>query len=135
MNQSKTIRSDAECAEFDGKIDGILAAEDELIPSFGFLASVMERVQEEAAAPAPIPFPWKRTVPGILAVASLFGWGGYHLSRLSPPALNPSIALPVQLPLISEASVEQAGWVALALGVSLLSWLLSHRLVGRAGLL
>jgi hypothetical protein len=135
MNQSKTIRSEAECAEFDGKIDGILAAEDELFPSSGFLASVMERVREEAAAPAPIPFPWKRTVPGILAIASLFGWGGYYLIRLSPPALNPSTSLPVQLPPISAASVEQAGWVALALGVSLLSWLLARRLAGRGGLL
>jgi hypothetical protein len=31
--------------------------------------------------------------------------------------------------------VEQAGWVALALGISLLSWLLSRRLAGRGGLL
>jgi hypothetical protein len=31
--------------------------------------------------------------------------------------------------------LEQAGWVAMALGVSLLSWLLSRRLAGRGGLL
>ena len=135
MNRSKIIRAEAECAEFDGKIDGILATEDELIPSSGFLASVMERVQEEAAAPAPIPFPWKRTVPGLLAIASLFGWGGYKLIRLSPSALSPSITLPVQLPSISSAAVEQAGWVAMALGLTLLCWLLSRRLVGRVGLL
>jgi hypothetical protein len=49
--------------------------------------------------------------------------------------LNPSTSLPVQLPPISAASVEQAGWVALALGVSLLSWLLARRLAGRGGLL
>jgi hypothetical protein len=40
-----------------------------------------------------------------------------------------------QLPSISAASVEQAGWVALALGLTLLCWLLSRRLVGRGGLL
>jgi hypothetical protein len=32
-------------------------------------------------------------------------------------------------------TLEQAGWVGFALGVSLLSWLLSRRLVGRTGLL
>jgi len=34
-----------------------------------------------------------------------------------------------------EHSVESAGWVAMALGVSLVSWLLSRRLAGRGGLL
>ena len=45
-------------------------------PSSGFIGSVMERVREEAAeaaAPGPIPFPWRRAVPGLcmalLAVA------------------------------------------------------------------
>jgi hypothetical protein len=32
-------------------------------------------------------------------------------------------------------SLEQASWVACALGVSMLSWLLSRRLAGRSGLL
>jgi len=36
---------------------------------FGFLASVMDRVREEAAAPPPIPFPWKRALPGMALVA------------------------------------------------------------------
>jgi len=44
-------------------IDRILASEEPLIPSLGFLDSVMERVREEAAAPPPIPFPWKRALP------------------------------------------------------------------------
>jgi hypothetical protein len=79
MNRSKTIRNEAERTELDDKIDHIMSAEDELIPSSGFLASVMERVQEEAVAPAPIPFPWKRTLPGILAIAGIFGWVGYDL--------------------------------------------------------
>jgi hypothetical protein len=135
MNRSKTIRNEAERTELDDKIDHIMSAEDELIPSSGFLASVMERVQEEAVAPAPIPFPWKRTLPGILAIAGIFGWVGYDLIRQSTPVLDPLISLPVQLPSVSAASFEQAGWVALALGLTLLCWLLSRRLVGRGGLL
>ena len=57
-------------------IDHILATEEELVPSSGFLASVMERVQDEAAAPAPIPFPWKRAIPGMLLAVGVLGGGG-----------------------------------------------------------
>ena len=39
-------------------IDAILADEEELISSSGFLAATMERVRDEAACPKPIPFPW-----------------------------------------------------------------------------
>ena len=50
-------------------IDRILAGEEELIPASGFVASVMERIEEEARVPAPIAFPWRRAVPGmVLAV-------------------------------------------------------------------
>jgi hypothetical protein len=47
------------------KLDRILAQEDVLLPSSGFTASVMDAIREEAAAPAPIPFPWKLALPGI----------------------------------------------------------------------
>src|SRR5206468_12240322 len=36
----------------------------------GFVASVMDAVRREATVPPPIPFPWKRALPG-LAVAGL----------------------------------------------------------------
>ena len=57
------------------KLDSILAAEEELAPSSGFLASVMEAVEEAAAAPPPIPFPWKRAVPGMVLAGGVLGWG------------------------------------------------------------
>jgi hypothetical protein len=119
----------------DAEIDRVLATEGELIPSSGFMASVMERVQEEAAAPAPIPFPWKRAVPGILLTAGVFGWGAVELVRAGLPALG---SLPLPAPHLSAAdlrSFESIGWVALALGTSLVSWLFSRRLAGRGGLL
>jgi hypothetical protein len=43
---------------------------------------------------------------------------------LNPPHLSAAVAQPL----------EQAGWVALALAASLLSWLLSRRLAGSSGL-
>jgi hypothetical protein len=116
-------------------IDRILATEEELVPTFGFLASVMERVQEEAAAPQPIPFPWKRAVPGVLGVTGLLGWGANQLIRQGLPVAEAISLVPPHLPAAMVQPFEQAGWVALALGASLLSWLLSYRLAGRSGLL
>ena len=131
MNQAKIDHS----AMLDAKIEAILAGEEELIPSSGFLGSVMERVQEEAVAPPPIPFPWKRAIPGTLLTAGVFAWGAGKLYRQGLPALS-STTLPLpHLPAALVVPVEQAGWLALALGVTLLSWLLSRRLAGRGGLL
>jgi hypothetical protein len=53
----------------ENEIDRILSREDEILPSSGFAASVMDAVRREAAAPPPIPFPWKRAVPGLLVAA------------------------------------------------------------------
>jgi hypothetical protein len=146
LKPKRTIRTQQEPAGIDRtgrievEIDLILAAEEELMPSSGFLASVMERVQQEAAAPSPIPFPWKRAIPGILLAAGVFGWGIFELIHFGWPAPGSStlnsltLASPHLSPAVA-ASAESAGWVALALGASLLSWLLSRRLAGRGGLL
>ena len=117
------------------RIDRILASDDELIPSSGFLSSVMDRVQEEAAVPAPIPFPWKRFVSGILLVLGVFGWGAFEAFRSLLSAAR-SFALPqLQVPAAAGHASASAGWVVLALVVSLLSWLLARRIAGTSGLL
>jgi hypothetical protein len=51
------------------EIDRILSDEEELLPSSGFASSVMDAVRREAAAPPPIPFPWKRALPGLVVAA------------------------------------------------------------------
>jgi hypothetical protein len=145
MNRDRTPHSEAEHARIETEIGHILASEDELIPSSGFVASVMERVQEEAATPPPIPFPWKRAFPGIVLTAGVFGWGAVELVRHGLPGLgqfwlSQSVQSWMTLPMppLSAAqgrSLEQAGWVVMALGVSLLSWMLARRLAGRGGLL
>jgi hypothetical protein len=117
----------------DMELDRILAAEEPLIPSSGFLASVMERVHEEAVAPAPIPFPWKRALPGMVFAVAVLGWGGFELARAGVAAMT---TVPLTLPQISAAMIgplQQTGWVAGALAVSLASWILSRRMVGRLG--
>jgi len=56
----------------DAEIDPILSGKDEILPSSGFVASVMDAVRREATAPPPIPFPWRRALPGLaLVVATL----------------------------------------------------------------
>jgi hypothetical protein len=138
LKPAKTVRigqKNAASNLIESEIDHILATEEDLIPTSGFMASVMERVEQESAVPSPIPFPWKRAVPGILLAAGVFGWGAAELTRFSLPAVD---SIPLPAPHLSAAcmqSVESAGWVAMALGVSLLSWLLSRRLAGRGGLL
>ena len=117
------------------EIDRILATEEELVPSSGFLASVMESVREEAAAPPPIPFPWIRAVPGMILAVGVLGWGAVEMVRLGLPALREISLTPPQISAAVIQPLKEAGWVALALGASLLSWLLSRRLAGQSGLL
>jgi hypothetical protein len=116
-------------------MDEILATEEELVPSSGFLTAVMERVRDEAAGPAPIPFPWKRALPGFVLAAGVFGWAGVELVRVAVPAMRENLLATPHLPAAMVQPFEQAGWVALALGVSLASWLLARTLTGRSGLL
>jgi hypothetical protein len=131
MNQTRKTLNEIGNTE----IDRILAAEEALVPSSGFLASVMERVREEASAPAPIPFPWKRALPGMVVVAGLLGAGAFELVRHAMPAASELTLIAPQISLAAVRSLEQAGWVAFALGASLFSWMLSKRLAGRSGLL
>ncbi len=68
-------------------LDSILGTEEELAPSSGFVSAVMERVREEAAAPKPIPFPWKRVMPGaVVAIGGLL-WIGVEVVRHGPGGL------------------------------------------------
>lgn len=116
-------------------LDTILANEQELVPSSGFLARVMDRVQEGAAAPPPIPFPWKRAIPGMAFAVGVLGWGAYemvHYALRSSDGITPP---PIHISTSVSGPVEQAGWVVVALGVSAAAWLFSRRMAGRSGLL
>ncbi|HKF50588.1 MAG TPA: hypothetical protein VKB38_24705 [Terracidiphilus sp.] len=118
-----------------GEIDNILASEEELVPSSGFLGAVMHRVEEEASAPPPIPFPWKRALPGIVLALAVLAWGTVTLVRY---ALEAGSGFTMSLPDMHLAApvarpVEQAAWVVGALIISAASWLLSRRLAGGRG--
>lgn len=54
----------------DAEIARALASQrDSILPSSGFTSSVMAAITHDASAPAPIPFPWKRALPGFAAIA------------------------------------------------------------------
>jgi hypothetical protein len=116
----------------DQRIDKILGSEPQLVPSSGFAVSVMERIREEAAAPPPIPFPWKRAVPGFLIAGGVLGWGGVELVHFAGPALVDlrRTQVPVAVTATMVQPLEQAGWVVAALAVSLITWILARRVAG-----
>lgn len=103
----------------DDELDRILmSAEQDILPSSGFARSVMEAVQNEASAPPPLPFPWKRALPGVAAAALALVWicvVGFTQLRSGAAAPPLAINLPPTLAPILEAA-----------GVSLLALLLAY---------
>ncbi len=72
----------------------ILSHNDDIVPSSGFVASVMDAVRQDASAPAPIPFPWRRALPGIIAagVAAIVAIV-FFVSQLTRPTQLSTIAI------------------------------------------
>jgi len=114
-------------------LDRILSTEQALLPSSGFLASVMDAVGTEAAAPPPIPFPWKRALPGLavaaLALLAALAVGISVLLQGSaaqpvPPDLSSAIGSFMEV-----AQTVGAGWILLGLLLSFVLVKLSMRIV------
>jgi hypothetical protein len=124
----------------DDEMNRILSREEEILPSSGFAASVMDSVRREAAAPPPIPFPWKRALPVLVA-------GGFVLVMVfvtlvvavaqavkASSAAQLSVSWPALLaPILGLQGLQRnlvgaAGWSVLALLVAFLSVKLSVRL-------
>ncbi|HVN77843.1 MAG TPA: hypothetical protein VMW38_02495 [Terriglobia bacterium] len=115
-------------------IDRILSEQEEILPSSGFVNSVMDAVRQEAATPPPIPFPWKRALPGLIVagltivlalVAGLVPL--FREVRALPP--SPTLVLEFASALEAAKSVG-AGWIFLALFLALASLKFSMRLAG-----
>ena len=73
-------------------LDRILAAEEPLIPSSGFAASVMERVHEAVSAPPPLPFPWRRFLLGLVSASALAGLCGWLVGQTVAGELRAGLA-------------------------------------------
>jgi hypothetical protein len=117
------------------ELDRIISREDEIVPSSGFVASVMDAVRQEAAASQPIPFPpipfpWVRALPGFIALGAVLALliaGMVREARL--PAVAYSHTLPDWLDSWTHSLVQaNAEWIALALLLTAFSVFLILRL-------
>ncbi|MFZ0633634.1 MAG: hypothetical protein WA374_12180 [Acidobacteriaceae bacterium] len=124
--------TDADIARaFSSQRDGIL-------PSSGFAASVMAAIAHDASAPAPIPFPWKRALPGFAAIAVALGLliatlVSMALSAPAAPATPAEVGAidnAALLPFLhSTQSMNVVLWTAVTLGVFIVSLVLFRRLL------
>ena len=119
----------------DAEMDRILSKTDEIQPSSGFVASVMESVRREAAAPPPIPFPWKRAVPILvlasLALALLVVVLGGAVMEAGRAQAGPVISFLSITTLIPRGTVESTSlWTILSLVAAFICVKLSMRLAG-----
>ena len=113
-------------------VDKILSRNTDIIPSSGFADSVMHAVRSEAAAPPPLPFPWKRALPGFAAAGLVLAWVivtliqfvRYAASPQARPELPSSVVLTLDV-----ARTAGAEWILLALLLTVVSVMLSMRLI------
>ncbi len=115
------------------ELDRIVSGQDEIMPSSGFLASVMEAVREEAAAPKPIPFPWMRALPVFAALAIVLALviaGLVEVARMPVGLAQASTVPPVLESAAHTLGTANAGWIVFALLLTLLSTVFSIRLAG-----
>jgi hypothetical protein len=125
----------------DAQIDAVLSADDSIYPSSGFTESVMSAVGRESAAPAPFPFPWRRALPGLAAIAAaLLLLLAVVISALRLPAhaaaaasaaASPMFApmVPQLLPILGHAPTLATLAVTFSVGITVAALLLCRRLL------
>ena len=117
------------------ELDRMLSTRDEIVPSSGFVASVMDAVRHEAAASEPTPFPpisfpWLRALPVFVALAAVLAMlvAGFVEIARTPVAATTEPLLP---PAVVQTLVQSnAGWIGGALLLAFLSTMLSIRFAG-----
>ncbi len=110
------------------------ASANPLTPSSGFTQSVMDAVRQHATAPEPIPFPWKRVLPFALALlcllaAFILGAFVFAPSHVSTVPVTSQSAIPSFLTSLSPATLTSLGYIAAAIGLSIVTTALSIKLV------
>jgi hypothetical protein len=118
--------------QLDRILSRIGSEKEEIIPSSGFTASVMDAVRREATTPPPIPFPWKRALPGLAAgcvtLVLVLIEIVTHLDRhAAAREIHPATASAFD-PILNEAINAGMGWIFLVLLLSLVSMMFSMRL-------
>jgi hypothetical protein len=121
----------------DDELDYLLSKDQEMIPSSGFVTSVMDAVRREATTPPPIPFPWKYALPGIVAygvvlvaiVVTVYTQPSRVTATSAPPVTLQSLLTPI----VETAKIGGIGWMCFALLLTLFSVMYSRRLTRISG--
>jgi hypothetical protein len=99
-------------------LEHVLSNEEDLLPSSGFTASVMDAVRRDASLSPSIPFPWKRALPGLIVAGLALMWVFVGIVELAlkageaqPAPVQPTVLDPILRAMIS----PQMGWIALVL--------------------
>ena len=71
-------------------LERVLADEPDIVPSSGFVASVMESITAEATAP-PLSFPWTRAWPLAAGFAALLLWLAFLQAGPQPGTEGPDL--------------------------------------------
>lgn|SRR5215472_9368124 len=116
------------------ELDRLLCDEPAILPSSEFTAAVMAALRREASAPAPLPFPWTRALPGLLACAfalaflfqQVFAQPGVTAVSFRQPRL------PMLVELLATAKHLALHGIAFALFLAFASMHLSARLAQRS---
>jgi hypothetical protein len=102
------------------ELDRILSSkDDDILPSSGLAGSVMEAIHSGAITPPPIPFPWKRALPGLAASAlALVGLLALVMDQVFHGPVTPLFT--ASIPSWWIPVVQAAGWSILAVALSLI---------------
>ncbi len=120
-------------ADFDRALG---TGSDSILPSSGFAEAVMTAVHREATAPAPLAFPWKRALPGLIvaaavvitAVAAAFVWFLRTLRASSVQFSTPLPDWPARFAPFAHHAVD-ALWVAVSVMICAACLLFCRRLI------
>jgi hypothetical protein len=126
----------------DARLDAALKAEDDqILPSSGFADAVMIAVHAQAADPAPIPFPWKRAVPGLVGAAACFALLVAVLIEVVSVFLHSGRASSSHAagifsgdkldlaPLLHSLAAPNVAWIALAVLIPIVCFVALRRLI------
>jgi hypothetical protein len=109
---------------------------EEIMPSSGFVASVMEAVRLQAATPPPIPFPWTRAVPGVAAAVLALVSAFVLVVQLARAGVHSSAAVawpPEMVRALEIANHAGAGWIVAASLLAFVSVRFAMRMAGARG--
>lgn len=122
----------------EDELDRMLSTRDEIVPSSGFVSSVMDAVRREAATSEPTPFPplafpWLRAMPvfiALVAVVAMLIAGIVEMFRMPATTAHDLSLPPAVQHVLAQANV---GWIAIALLIAFISTFFSIRVaVGKS---